>query len=1036
MKGDFTGIRRWPAKHYSSVRTQQGRVQLDTDWSDQVEIQNHLDRTEVIDVVGQAGGPKGANGGFRITAQPDGKDLLVAPGRFWVDGLLCELESNTSYLSQPDLPAPPFAAGGALSLANGTYVAYLDVWERHVTALEDGDLREPALRGPDTTTRTKITWQVKLLPVADQGSTGNCSTAFPEWTKLIAPPTGQLSARATVNAAADQCSVESTGGFRSLENQLYRVEIHAAGQRSGPATFKWSRENGSVVAAWTKLTGDVLGVATPGRDSVLGFSPGDWVELTDDSREDAQAVGVIVKLQKVDGLNLTIDPATFDPPGAVNYADFPRNPKVRRWEGDLPAAASAARPLLPNPVADGWIDLEDGVQVKFEDGDYRTGDYWVIPARVVLGDVIWPRSPANVPVPAAPLGVEHHYARLALLRKSAGGLEVTSCYPQFPPLTAITASDVSFDNTTCSFNPVATTVQQALDDLCKRSGGGCTLVVNEGTDLQAFFDQVTKQNQGSIAVCLTTGTWTLAKPVVINFAGDILLTGGGPGTRIIAPKSETALSFAGCKSVTVRDLFAETDVAKRGGPPLTEAPAGSPKHLNGTLDFVGCAAVTVEGVQLRCGSGVERAAACINVHHNPLVMGSATSAVRIRGCDLAVGNRQVGILLLDTSRAQVEDNTISVIPRPVFLGVQRLLKQNKAYRSILRKRMLSGMEVVTDTPDARVKAAQDAAPNSLVFALGGHLVKLQPEAAILPALRETLPSVSKTLGAPAELVDIHGIAGKLREKPAQAAARAPETKEAPGAVRPVRVPVDPVVLQGARDFAAQGMSSGTILAALRKVVTKQAVHTRLNQIANQILLSGGGAELKEWIKIIILGSPAAASQGIVVGGTQATEIHIRNNSISGVLQGIHAGLSHSGPKVVTDGKAPLTRRGVAPDLGGNIWIQSNTVQALWPRDASGERHGIFVGNFASAMIESNNLTLQRSFLAKDVVQGIKVFGWFGPSVQVLGNTLTAFTQGIWVHPLNSTSSDQALWLVARNLCVNCQSTVVQELRVRYDLNVP
>jgi hypothetical protein len=33
-----------------------------------------------------------------------------------------------------------------------------------------------------------------------------------------------------------------------------------------------------------------------------------------------------------------------------------------------------------------WLDLEDGVQIQFSDGgEYLTGDYWLIPARVATG---------------------------------------------------------------------------------------------------------------------------------------------------------------------------------------------------------------------------------------------------------------------------------------------------------------------------------------------------------------------------------------------------------------------------------------------------------------------------------------------------------------------------------------------------------------------------------------------------------------------------------------------------------------------------
>jgi Family of unknown function (DUF6519) len=48
------------------------------------------------------------------------------------------------------------------------------------------------------------------------------------------------------------------------------------------------------------------------------------------------------------------------------------------------------------------------VQVQFVPGGlYRTGDYWLIPARVESGDVIWPRG-ANGPQALPPDGVERH----------------------------------------------------------------------------------------------------------------------------------------------------------------------------------------------------------------------------------------------------------------------------------------------------------------------------------------------------------------------------------------------------------------------------------------------------------------------------------------------------------------------------------------------------------------------------------------------------------------------------------------------------
>ncbi|SFM49937.1 DUF6519 domain-containing protein [Nitrosomonas communis] len=57
---------------------------------------------------------------------------------------------------------------------------------------------------------------------------------------------------------------------------------------------------------------------------------------------------------------------------------------------------------------------------------YRTGDYWLIPARVATGDIEWlvelddKGKPKLVdgnkdPIPKQPFGIDHYYAPLAIL---------------------------------------------------------------------------------------------------------------------------------------------------------------------------------------------------------------------------------------------------------------------------------------------------------------------------------------------------------------------------------------------------------------------------------------------------------------------------------------------------------------------------------------------------------------------------------------------------------------------------------------------
>ena len=433
MKGDFTRSTFKPEKHYSGVRMQQGRVLLDADFNEHVDIQAHLAHTSHRDIIGPCGGPQGVDSdgkplaGFQIKY---GRKLRVTKGRYYVDGILCENEADVAITDQPDLPVasladliwpPPSEA------EPGRYLAYLDVWQRHVTALEDEAIREVALRGPDTTTRTKTVAQVKLLRVGDKGDDSlDCASELEAWQEATAPSSGRLRAQAEPEASeTDACEVPAGAGYRGLENQLYRVEVHSV-ESEDEITFKWSRENGSVVVRWEEQDGDKLTVSSVGRDDVLGFAPDDWIELTDDGRELRGESGLLVQIIKVDGKVLTIDSHGQ----TVNFDDFEPTRKVRRW--DMPGDTGAITVHLTE--ADNWIDLEKGVQVAFEPGSYRVGDYWLIPARTATRDVEWPRA-GDDPLPQPPHGI-HHYCRLALLDFDGANWErVHDCRKLFPPLT-------------------------------------------------------------------------------------------------------------------------------------------------------------------------------------------------------------------------------------------------------------------------------------------------------------------------------------------------------------------------------------------------------------------------------------------------------------------------------------------------------------------------------------------------------------------------------------------------------------------------
>ena len=70
---------------------------------------------------------------------------------------------------------------------------------------------------------------------------------------------------------------------------------------------------------------------------------------------------------------------------------------LRRWDHDGGLANGDEGALLVVESADdtGWIDLEDGIEIQFPhtaDNTYRTGDYWLVPARTATAEVEWPTT--------------------------------------------------------------------------------------------------------------------------------------------------------------------------------------------------------------------------------------------------------------------------------------------------------------------------------------------------------------------------------------------------------------------------------------------------------------------------------------------------------------------------------------------------------------------------------------------------------------------------------------------------------------------
>jgi hypothetical protein len=434
MQGDFSRDMARPGMRYTRVLAQQGRVDLDSELNEAQAILLERVRRAVVDHFGPFGGPKflydtdGAwgrdNEGFLVGIEPNGANigaLKLGAGRYYVDGWALDAGGARYAADQPpdrivfpmDLPATfPF-------------FVYLDTWERHRTGIDAPAIREVALNGLDTATRAELVWQARWLTPADLAANPPPPPALPSmqnyalnnlkdwWPTIVGwlrgTNVGRLKAWAARpdDASDNPCLADASARYTGPENQFYRVEIHEGGDAT-KATFKFSRNNGSDVAALADIAANALTIE-PGYEGGGRFAAGNWVEVVDDRREALGLPGTLVRVLKVEGAELVIDGAAAN--GTLDPNDFVKPWKVRRWDqtGKGPLTLKGGAIEVKEGVP---IPLEYGIRVEFEAAGrvYRTGDYWTFPARYLTGNIEWPKD-AFLP----PRGPQHSYAPLAVV---------------------------------------------------------------------------------------------------------------------------------------------------------------------------------------------------------------------------------------------------------------------------------------------------------------------------------------------------------------------------------------------------------------------------------------------------------------------------------------------------------------------------------------------------------------------------------------------------------------------------------------------
>jgi hypothetical protein len=599
MSSDRSRLSDRPRYLYTGIVAQQGRVLLDRDVNDLQDIVLSRLATDVRDIVGPSGTP---DDGFRIsaadtaptpgfwsppepaTASPpeapgSGDDFLIGAGSMYLGGHRIEFPPRQSgqavtysYLDQPDWPVPdPIGANLTQELV------YLDAVLQEVSAVEDPDLLEVALGGPDTAQRLRFLPRVKRETV----QASDCATA---WEQAIAawaaqgltfdPATMRLSAAARLQVSftedastGDPCDPTATGGYLGADNQLIRVQISAPPGSQQP-TLVWGYDNASFIYRITSVSpdGTTLTLASEPPDAFHTPQGGQIVEIlttgsviasepdeTDPTgarqivRVAAAAVGEFHDLAQPYGPLTQGDPTSYvvlsEPVGAAIAAStLPIF--LRVWQAQLPVTIGT-----PVTLYDPNTQISTGLEVTLSGANVLAdGAYWQIALRPSTPQAVYPEDLLTAPRTAdGPLRL---VCPLAVIDWTATAApSITDCRS-------------TFDN---------------LVDLTRRRPGCCTVAISPRdltttTSLQILIDRAATTAE-RVTVCLAAGIYTLTAPLQLGpaHAGIIIESCGGPATLEVDPAADAEAFIEGL--VTVAGVASVSLVGLTLNPPFAPAVA-------------------------------------------------------------------------------------------------------------------------------------------------------------------------------------------------------------------------------------------------------------------------------------------------------------------------------------------------------------------------------------------------------------------------------------------------------------------------------
>lgn len=402
-------------RRYSGVYQQQGRMLTDADWNELVDILKQRLNDALVDVVG---GVPGSGGGVPHHRQLKllgdlGSVFKIDPGHVYVEGVHAEIqgESTLSYVEQTDFPSPPNPLGD--------YFLYLDVWERTVTWLMDDALRDIALHGADTCTRTQVLAQLKWCP----------DSTDPESSPLN-PNNGDAALSLTLSRSlrdrdpCEPCVVE-INDVNDVGNYLFRVEVHdVKGDANAPTeiTLKWSSENGAESYA-ARLPGEAEVEPLPGD-----FVTDKWVyEFFDEVSDKHRGNHIATGWSPERGIIQEHDAYTV--PNSISSLD--ETVYVRRWDGycviDLAGSSLTKGRDRNQALLAGLGETEHGhvsignklkivlnaiqLELQVDGSSFVPGDYWLADVREASYDP-QQADTGRLLVEEPPRGVVHRYLKM------------------------------------------------------------------------------------------------------------------------------------------------------------------------------------------------------------------------------------------------------------------------------------------------------------------------------------------------------------------------------------------------------------------------------------------------------------------------------------------------------------------------------------------------------------------------------------------------------------------------------------------------